>query len=258
MLITLLPERLFRCRDSSKWYTLRQDISPYPPHPSESSYEMAFNQSLCIAQIETLINFSSRIFIMSILVDLENIILLACLTVFSGCQQPIVRAVSYKINPVNNHLITQNDQPIAPEFEEILPIIKSQTQVPILLPSKLLITDTDQKIYIDGEGNSIGYKITLGFAENCTAGACSIGYFSAEKAGLPLADEFSRELSLVQDIKGYFRPLTCAASCAPSIIGWEYKGVFYRITLKGVGQSPEIEGETLAKMANSAIEAGAR
>ena len=65
-------------------------------------------------------------------------------------------------------------------------------------------------------------------------------------------------MTLAQNIKGHFRPLTCGASCAPPIIGWEYKGVFYRISLKGVGQSPEIEGETLAKMANSAIVAGAR
>ena len=101
-------------------------------------------------------------------------------------------------------------------------------------------------------------KITLAFEPNCTGNACLIGYISAEKGGKSLEDEFSRELSLVQNIKGYFRPLTCAASCAPPIIGWEYKEVFYRMAFKGVGQSPEIEGDTLAKMANSAIEAGER
>ncbi len=195
---------------------------------------------------------------MSIVVHLKSTFLLSSLMVFLGCSQPMVKAFNYQISSSTDELVAQNSTPVATEFKEILPKIKEQTQVPILLPSELLITGTDRKIYVDGKGTSNSYKITLAFEPNCTGNACSIGYISAEKGGKPLEDEFSRELSLVQNIKGYFRPLTCAASCAPPIIGWEYKGVFYRISLKGVGQSPEIEGETLAKMANSAIEAGAR
>ena len=139
-----------------------------------------------------------------------------------------------------------------------MPQIKEQTKIPILLPNELLITGTDREIYVEGQGTNNSYEITLGFTPNCTGNACLIGYLSAEKGGKPLEDEFSRELTLVQDIKGYFRPLSCGASCALPIIGWEYKGVFYRMAFKGVGQSPEIEGDTLAKMANSAIGAGAR
>ncbi|NET24687.1 hypothetical protein [Okeania sp. SIO1I7] len=195
---------------------------------------------------------------MSILIHFENIILLTYLTISMGWKQPIVRPSNYQINPVTSQLLTQNSQPVAAELTEILPKIKQQTKVPILLPNQLLITGTDNQIYVDGKGTNNSYEITLAFEKDCTANACSIGYMSGEKGGKPLDDEFSRELSLVQDIKGYFRPLTCGASCAPPIIGWEYQGVFYRISLKGVGQSPEIEGETLKKMANSAIEAGAR
>lgn len=195
---------------------------------------------------------------MSIFVRVKNTILLVCLTVLFGCEQPIVKASNNQINPWNSELLGQNSTPVAAQFQEILPKIKQQTEVPILLPSKLLITGTDQKIYVDGKGTSSGYEISLGLAPNCTANACSIGYLSAEKGGKPLEDEFSRELSLSQNIKGYFRPLSCGASCAPPIMGWEYKGVFYRMALKGVGQSPEMEAEALAKMANSAIEAGAR
>ncbi|GGA55867.1 hypothetical protein [Okeania sp. KiyG1] len=195
---------------------------------------------------------------MSIIIPFENIILLTYLTISMGWKQPIVRLSNYQINPVTSQLLTQNSQPVAAELTEILPKIKQETKVPILLPSELLITGTDNQIYVDGKGTNNGYEITLAFEKDCSANACSIGYMSGEKGGKPLDDEFSRELSLVQDIKGYFRPLTCGASCAPPIIGWEYQGVFYRISLKGVGQSPEIEGETLKKMANSAIEAGAR
>ena len=195
---------------------------------------------------------------MSIVALFKSTFLLSSLMVFCGYSQPMLKAFNYLINPPNNVLVAQNSTPVAVELQEILPKIKEQTQLPILLPSKLLITGTDRKIYVEGKGTTNSYKITLAFEPNCTGNACSIGYISAEKGGKPLEDEFSRELSLVQNIKGYFRPLTCAASCAPPILGWEYKGVFYRISLKGVGQSPEIEGDTLAKMANSAIEAGAR
>lgn len=195
---------------------------------------------------------------MSIVVRLKNLVLLSSLMVLFGCEQPIVKGFNNQINPPTAELVAENSTAVATELQEILPTIKKQTQVPILLPSELLITGTDNKIYVDGKGTSNGYEITLAFEPNCTGNACSIGYINAEKAGKPLEEEFSRQLSLVQDIKGYFRPLTCAASCALPVIGWEYKGVFYRMAFKGVGQSPEIEGETLKKMANSAIEAGAR
>ncbi|MGB3513276.1 MAG: hypothetical protein WBA93_29495 [Microcoleaceae cyanobacterium] len=195
---------------------------------------------------------------MSMVVRLNNLVLLTSLIVLFGCEQPMVKGFNNQINPPTGELVVENSTAVAAELQEILPKIKKQTQVTILLPSKLLITGTDNKIYVDGKGTTNGYEITLAFELNCTGNACSIGYISAEKGGKPLEDEFSRELSLVQDIKGYFRPLTCGASCAPSVIGWEYKGVFYRMAFKGVGQSAEIEGETLKKMANSAIEAGAR
>lgn len=148
--------------------------------------------------------------------------------------------------------------PVAEELKEILPKIKQETNVSVLLPSDLLITATDDRIYIGGSGNASGYKIDLAFEENCSQPRCEIGYLSGEKAGKAKEDEFSRQLSLVNNIKGYFRPQECDRLCTIPIIGWEDGGVFYRIALKGVGQSPEIEGETLMKMANSAIQAGAR
>lgn len=178
--------------------------------------------------------------------------------------------LTYEIGAVNAYLHRQNlvilplsiaaaeTPPVAEELKAILPKIKQETKVPVLLPTDLLITATDQKIYISGSGNANGYKIDLAFKENCSEPRCVVGYLSAEKGGKPKEDEFSRELSLVNNIKGYFRPQECEVLCTIPIIGWEYQGVFYRIALRGVGQSPEIEGQTLMKMANSAIEAGAR
>jgi len=196
---------------------------------------------------------------MLIVFHLKSTFLLSSLMVFLGYSEPIVKVFNHqKFSFLTNELVAQKSTSVAVEFQEILPKIKKQTQLPILLPSELLITGTDRKIYVEGKGTSNSYEITLAFTPNCTGNACSIGYISAQKGSQPLENEFSRELTLAQNIKGYFRPLTCGASCAPPIIGWEYKGVFYRISLKGVGQSPEIEGETLAKMANSAIVAGAR
>jgi len=195
---------------------------------------------------------------MSIVPLFQSTFLLSSLIVFCDYSQPTLKVFNHQVSSPTDEFVVQKSTPVAAELQEILPKIKEQTQVPILLPTKLLITGTDRKIYVEGKGTSNGYEVTLAFEPNCTGNACLIGYISGEKGGQPLEDEFSRELTLVQNIKGYFRPLTCAASCAPSIIGWEYQGVFYRMAFQGVGQSPEIEGDTLAKMANSAIEAGAR
>ncbi|MEB3340892.1 hypothetical protein [Okeania sp.] len=196
---------------------------------------------------------------MSIFTILKSTFLLSSLIICFDYFQPNDKTFNHQvINFPDNELLAKDSTPVAAELQEILPKIKAQTNVPILLPTELLITEIDREIYVEGEGTNNGYKITLAFTPDCTANACSIGYFSAEKEGKPLEDEFSRELILVQDIKGYFRPLSCGASCALPIIGWEYKGVFYRMAFKGAGQSPEIEGKTLAEMANSAIEAGER
>ncbi|MDY6805470.1 MAG: hypothetical protein SXA11_16905 [Cyanobacteriota bacterium] len=185
---------------------------------------------------------------------------MTCMAVLSTYEIAAVSAYLTRPNlaflPVS--IAATESPPVASELKEILPKIKQETKVPVLLPGQLLITATDNKIYIDGSGNAEGYKIELAFEENCSEPRCLVGYLSGEKAGKAKEDEFSRELSLTNNIKGYFRPKECDRLCTIPIIGWEHKGVFYRIALKGVGQSPEIEGETLMKMANSAIEAGAR
>ncbi|NEP46889.1 MAG: hypothetical protein F6K35_49990, partial [Okeania sp. SIO2H7] len=100
--------------------------------------------------------------------------------------------LTYEIVSVNTYLsrksvgflpvsIATASTPVAEELQEILPKIKEETKVPILLPSDLLITATDNKIYISGSGNASGYKIDLAFEENCSIPRCEIGYLSGEK-----------------------------------------------------------------------------
>ena len=92
--------------------------------------------------------------------------------VFLGCSEPIVKVFNHqKFSFLTNELVAQKSTSVAVEFQEILPKIKKQTQLPILLPSELLITGTDRKIYVEGKGTSNSYEITLAFTPNCTGNA---------------------------------------------------------------------------------------
>ena len=100
---------------------------------------------------------------MSIFSLFKSTFLLSSLIVFWDYSQPILKVFNHPINPPNNVLATQNSTPVAAELQEILPQIREQTQVPILLPTQLLITGTDRKIYVEGKGTSNGYENYFSF-----------------------------------------------------------------------------------------------
>src|SRR6266550_4759611 len=75
-------------------------------------------------------------------------------------------------------------------FRSVLPKVKRDTKVPVLLPSKLPSTIKEQKIKIvDGEGTENGYEVSLYYDEGC-GNACFAGFFSA-KCGEKPEPEFS-------------------------------------------------------------------
>lgn len=160
---------------------------------------------------------------------------------------------------------------VNPVFQPIIPVLQKQTQVPILLPSHI---PTEEFVELDGDSklsaivetaNSFEYSIILGFDEQCNGGnACRFGYVSGKiitPITLPLNEEYEFDptykpmrspekpgfVSLVNGIKGYFLPYSCAAFCSDSYLAWNQNGYRYMVSIKA-GTLKE-----LLKMANSAI-----
>jgi hypothetical protein len=149
---------------------------------------------------------------------------------------------------------TGRSMPVAEVFRSILPQLKQQTGVPILLPSELFGRQPGERIYVSGIGETNGYKIKLESVPNCRGtNTCFIGYFGAERtASTPSSDQGVR---LARGITGYYTPLSCGGSCSPPSISWMHKGVLYSIQMRVSRDASEAKA-TMIRLANSAIEAG--
>ncbi len=144
-------------------------------------------------------------------------------------------------------------------FTEVLPQVRSTTEIPIRLPSYVPIHEDDRTpLYVEAEATEESYQIYLSLAPNCRgATACSYGFFAARRTTdadyYGVGEEFEETVSLAEGITGNFNPMMCGASCSPPVIEWSQEGVRYRIALKGVGGDDEDALQTLQGLANSAI-----
>lgn len=170
---------------------------------------------------------------------------------------------------------------IIPEFQPILPRL-NQTKVPLRLPTYISLesaretatsrdpSNPEDNIYthlLDVSSDS--YVIILGAREGCEGGnACRLGSISGTKKvkNTPSDENLlklikkkynsspqrrSKEqpevVTLVNGIKGYFDPWTCAGICGDADLIWDENGYRYTLGIKvGVKRS-------LVKMVNSAI-----
>jgi len=144
-------------------------------------------------------------------------------------------------------------EPPAEIFRKELPRLKQQTGVPILLPSKL--PDFAQPVYVSATGDRTSYSITLSSTPNCTANACFIGSFQAKRGK---QSSFDQSISLAKHHQGFYKPLSCGASCSPPAIAWVDQRVLYEIQMSLPKRDKEVVKTAFIQMANSAIEAGAR
>jgi hypothetical protein len=80
-----------------------------------------------------------------------------------------------------------------------------------------------------------------------------VAAFFGERGAKPA---FRKKASLARGITGYWKGLTCGASCSPGEIQWVQGGVLYDIQFKGV--TPGGEKKTLVGLANQAIKGGSR
>ena len=137
-------------------------------------------------------------------------------------------------------------------FEDVLPEVKEKTEVPVLLPQRYR-SDSEGN-FPSGEGRRHGYTLSLAAVRNCGgATACFIGTFGGRRGEDP---HYTRKVRLTGGRTGYFKPLTCGASCSPPAIEWVEDDVLYWI--QAHAGTKRQEKKRLRRMANSAIRHGAR
>jgi hypothetical protein len=147
---------------------------------------------------------------------------------------------------------------LAAKMAEVETTVRSRTAVAMLMPDWLPEDVLEEApFYLSQDSATDHYSIVLGLTPDCHANVCSAGSISAERGGAPYPEEFSDTVPLIQDIQGYFQPMTCGASCSPPVIGWAYEGAFYRIYLKMDGSEETVRARMI-DVANSAIAHDAR
>ena len=137
-------------------------------------------------------------------------------------------------------------------FQDVLPEVKEKTEAPVLLPQRYR-SDSEGN-FPSGEGRRRGYTLSIAAVQNCgDATACFVATFGAQRGEDP---HYTRTVRLIGGRTGYFKPLTCGASCSPPAIEWVEDDVLYWI--QAHAGTKRQEKKRLRQMANSAIRHGAR
>ena len=122
--------------------------------------------------------------------------------------------------------------------------------MPVRVPARLAL-DFAGTTYASGSGSRRAYELSLAGAPGCgNATACFLASFTGERGGHPA---FRRRVALARGITGYYKPLSCGASCSPPMLQW-VTGVLY-------GIQADVEGDAraaLVRAAGSAIRGRAR
>ena len=123
----------------------------------------------------------------------------------------------------------------------------AQTEVPILLPQTMR---SDFRRHVpEGRATADAWRFDIGAVRNChQATACFVAEFKAVRDGKPSG---RRTIRLNRGRTGYYRPLSCGASCSPPSIEWRERHALYSVQAK-------VTKRELLRMANSAIRNGPR
>jgi len=145
-----------------------------------------------------------------------------------------------------------NSVKVVPKFSGKLAGVKSKSDVPVRLPSRVSVDDDIKPSQVKGAVESARdgrYHLSLGVGSGChEATACFVASFFAREGAVP---KLKQKVSLARDIEGRFRPIKCGASCAAAEIQWRQGRVLYDIQYKGTKRQ-------MKALANSAIKAGPR
>jgi hypothetical protein len=139
-------------------------------------------------------------------------------------------------------------------FKSKLAQVKSGSGIDVYLPSRLRVYTKPSRARGEASVDDGFYNLEIGAARNCGgATACFLANFTGTKGAKPA---FGKKAALTGGRTGYWKGITCGASCSPAEIQWLEGDVLYTVATKGVGVKKE--KPTLVKLANEAIKAGPR
>jgi hypothetical protein len=133
--------------------------------------------------------------------------------------------------------------------------VDARTPLAILLPDTLEL-DFDGTVHASGAGSARRWSLSLAGAPNCGgATACFLASFTAERGGTPA---FRTRVRLRGGIPGWFKPLSCGASCSPPVLQYRHRGVMYEIAANVPDRTNAAARRRLVAAANAALRIGPR
>jgi hypothetical protein len=130
-----------------------------------------------------------------------------------------------------------------PVFKSIIPKLKKNTKIKILLPNYIPGLEGENPLYaIIETATKDKYDILLGFSPDCSGGtACRFGMISGEVITNKTPKLIGTAVSLAKGTTAYFVDAKCGANCSDSTLTWRQKGVQYTIGLKAGKQKDLVE-----------------
>ncbi len=119
-------------------------------------------------------------------------------------------------------------------FASILPKLKKNTKIAILLPKQIPGSERENKLYAVVETAMPNkYEIILGFTPDCNGGtACRYGFLGAEAITNKMSRQTGKIVSLQNRTTAYFTESQCGANCSDAILTWRRNNVQYSAGLK--------------------------
>lgn len=147
--------------------------------------------------------------------------------------------------------------PQPPDYSEVLPALRRQTELTVLLPTSIPFSGEAVPVYGHlEEVTDSTYSVALDAIPGCLgASACNIGRVRARAAPSAGGPPEGTPVSLMEDVTGYFAeadPVTCGAGYCYDSMTWELGGVCYVLELKSAGEDSV---QRLQRAVSSAIEA---
>jgi hypothetical protein len=148
---------------------------------------------------------------------------------------------------VGSALLAQQSGKALDALSAVVPDLKSQTTVPILLPQQLPAL---------ANGDAEGYTIRLESDPDCDgANACFLGMIRAKRGG---KFSYPEVVKLGEAATGRFQPTICGGSCSEQAIQWKYQGVLYTAQLNLHTESEKEARTAMIDLAKSAVRLGPR
>jgi hypothetical protein len=136
-----------------------------------------------------------------------------------------------------------------------LPKVAERTPLAVLVPDTLEL-DVTGRVYASSSAGRRRWSFALAAAPGCGgATACFLASIAGERGGEPA---YRTRVRLRGGIPGWFKPITCGASCSPAVLQFRRRGVLYEIAAKVPDPTAAAQRARLTRAANEALRAGPR